>query len=187
MNEPIETAAIPEDRLSHSPGHRQAQSCSSRRPTSETRGLSKSDRIARFRTEMYNNVLPTLPDIPGFHVCWLSTTNSSDSVQRRESQGYERIRPDEMPGFEHITLNSGPSAGYIGLNEMVAAKLPLDMWEEYMHISHHERPLDQEEKLRDTVRFIQQAAQEGGAQVYLGDGTQELMGGGRAPQAMFIE
>jgi len=135
---------------------------------------------------MYNNVLPSLPDIPGFHVCWLSTTNSSDSIQRRESQGYERIRPAEMPGFEHITLNSGPSAGYIGLNEMVAAKLPLDLWVEYMAISHHERPLDQEEKLRDTVRFIQQAAQEGGAQVYLGDGTQELMGT-RAPQAMFTE
>lgn len=140
----------------------------------ETRGLSKAELIARFRTEMFNNVLPALPDMPGYHLCWVSTTNQNDTVNHRETMGYERVKPEDLPGMEHITLTQGNFAGCIGMNEMVAMKLPTDLYQEYMRINHHERPYSEEEKIRETVRYLKDQAQDGGASVYLGDGTNEM-------------
>ena len=139
------------------------------------RKATKSELIARFRTEMFNNVLPKIPDIPGYHLCWLSANSTYDTIQHRETIGYELVRPDEIPGFDHVTVKDGPHAGYVGLKEMVLAKLPLELYHEYMKIAHHDRPNEEQGKLRDTVRFIQETARDGGADVYIGDGTNEIM------------
>jgi hypothetical protein len=141
----------------------------------DTRKASKQELISRFRTEMFNNVLPKVPDIPGFHLCWLSANSSYDTIQHRETIGYELVKPSEIPGFDHVIMKDGPHAGYVGLKEMVLAKLPLDLYHEYMRIAHHDRPNEEQGKLRDTLRFIQDTAREGGADVYIGDGTNDMM------------
>lgn len=146
-----------------------------RRSTADVRGLSKAEMIAKFRTEMYSNVLPTMPEIQGYHLCWLSTTNQYDPIAHRESLGYERVRPEDLPGMDHVTLSQGPFAGCIGLNELVLFKLPIDMWHEYMRIAHDERPYESEERVREIVNYARNAAQEGGGDVYLSSGTNELM------------
>jgi hypothetical protein len=177
-----------DDRLSHTAGAgRNSRRDNQRRAIADARGLSKKDMIAKFRNEMYNNVMPTLPSIEGYHVCWLSTTNPYDTVAWRESIGYERIRPEELPGFEHITLTSGPAQGFIGLNEMVAAKIPLDLYYEYMHIAHHERPMEHQMKMRTALETIKNQAAGDGVPIQLGDGSLAFFKEAGQPRPMFTE
>lgn len=155
--------------------HTDERTSDRRRSAADVRGLSKAELIAKFRTEMFNNVLPAVPEIPGWHLCWLSTTNQYDSISHRESLGYERVKPEDLPGMDHITLAQGNFSGCIGLNELVLFKIPLDLWHEYMRIAHDERPYESEERVREIVNYARNAAQEGGGDVYLSSGTQDLM------------
>ncbi len=111
------------------------------------RKMSDEERLAEFRKSFYNSVLPDLPVIPGFHTCWLTTTNPRDSLAARARLGYEPIRSEEVPGWEFVTLKTGDYAGCIGVNEMIAAKVPLELYEAYMYEAHHVQPLQEEQKL----------------------------------------
>jgi hypothetical protein len=170
-------------------GPRTGRVAEKREPVSEARGLTKEQLAARFRVQMYNNALPQLPSdaVPGFHLCWLSTTNKYDSIASREAMGYERVKPEEMPGFDHIVIKSGNFAGCIGHEEMVLFKLPLDLWEQYMTIAHHDRPFDEEERVRDVARYLKDIAREGGGDVYLGEGTQEIVNQRKSRTPTFSE
>ena len=50
------------------------------RQATENRELSDDERLEMFRMQLYNDALPNIPDIPGFHVCWLTTTNKNDTI-----------------------------------------------------------------------------------------------------------
>lgn len=117
-----------------------------------------SVRLEEFRNSHYQSVLPDIPKIPGYHVCWLSTTNPSDTIARRIRLGYEPIKASEVPGYETVSLKTGEYAGCIGVNEMIAFKLPLHLYEMYMRESHHSQPLEEEGKLRSTADMIQEEA-----------------------------
>jgi len=130
------------------------------REVTENRELTEDPRLDEFRNSFYQAVLPDLPKIPGFHVCWLTTNNPGDSIARRTRLGYEPIHADEVPGYEAISLKTGEYAGCIGVNEMIAFKLPLHLYEGYMRYSHHELPLQEEQKLRAVKdRIVEEAAQ----------------------------
>jgi len=45
--------------------------------------------------------------------------------------GYEPIKPEDVPGWEYATLKTGDWAGFIGVNEMLAFKLPMDLYGKY--------------------------------------------------------
>lgn len=165
---------------------RETRAADKRKPLSDER-VSKEELVQRFRVQMYNNALPRVPEIPGYHLCWLSTTNKYDSIAAREAQGYERVRPDEIEGFDHVTVKEGKFAGCIGHEEMVLFKLPADLWQQYMMIAHHDRPYDEEEKIRDVARYLRDVARDGGGDVYLGDGTQEILNAHKSRTPTFSE
>lgn len=144
------------------------------RSVTENRVISDSDRLDMFRQSLFQSALPDLPDIPGYHVCWLTTTNPRDTIHSRRSLGYEPVVPEEVPGWEYASVKTGEYAGMIGVNEMVAFKLPMRLYEMYMHEAHHERPNAEEGKLADTADFIRQEARRRGADVIEGDGISSL-------------
>jgi hypothetical protein len=117
------------------------------RSTTEMRELSDSERIDEFRQTFFQSALPDLPDIDGYHVCWLTTENPRDPIHGRIRLGYEPIKVSDMPGWKHASLRTGEWEGCIGVNEMVAFKLPLHLYEAYMREAHHNQPLAEEEKL----------------------------------------
>jgi hypothetical protein len=170
-------------RLSHTT--REEARPAARLAAADVRGLSFEERMAAYRNEMYSNVLPTLPKIEGYHVCWVSTTNQSDTVQWRESIGYSRITPDEVKGFEHVTVTSGLYAGSVMLNEMIAMKVPLKIYFGYMHIAHHERPLEHQAKMGRDLAGLRQNGD--GVKVELADGSQSFMRASAEPRPMFTE
>lgn len=154
------------------------------RAATENRALSDEDRVEMFRQQFFQSALPDLPPIPGFHVCWLTTTNPRDSIHHRMRLGYEPVKPEDVPGWDcdSSTLKSGEWSGFIGINEMLAFKLPLDLYERFMRESHHNMPQEEEEKLTDTAEFLQQQARSQGAHVSVGDGLSEIAEDKRKPQ-----
>lgn len=162
-----------------------------RKPMSDERGLSVEELAQRFRVANFTNVLPLPPELTigriAYHTIWLSTNNDGDPIAQREAQGYTRVLPEEIPGFQHMTVDSGRFAGCIVHREMVLYKLPKELWEIYMKINHHEKPYEEEEKIRDTARYVKDVARDGGADVYLGDGTSELVNARLRRDPIFYE
>lgn len=113
-------------------------------------------RLSMRRDEFLHNVLPDLPKIPGYHCCWLSTTNQSDSIQNRMRLGYVPLKKEDIvnSGYEMLEIKEGQYEGYIGCREMIAFKLPKDLYEHYMEELHHIAPNEEDEKLNALVEDL---------------------------------
>jgi hypothetical protein len=96
--------------------------------------------------------------------------------------GYEPLKPEDVPGWDYATLKTGDWAGLIGVNEMLAFKLPISLYEKYMKEAHHDAPLREEEKLSDTAEFLEQQARTSKSRLTMGDGTMEI---GQQREAQF--
>jgi hypothetical protein len=118
------------------------------------REVTDAERLERFRLAMFQNQLPALPKMEGWHLCWLTTSNPRDSVQGRLRLGYELVKPEEVPGWEANIVAAGPYSGCIGINEMVAARLPMRLYELYMTEAHHNQPLAEEGRLKSTLDAV---------------------------------
>jgi hypothetical protein len=163
-----------DERLKKSAGDARESRAMQDRASTENRELSDDERVEMFRQQFYQSSLPDLPKLPGWHMCWLTTTNPRDSIQTRIRLGYEPVKPEDVPGWEYATLKTGDWQGFIGVNEMLAFKLPLSLYEKYMREAHHDAPLREEEKLSDTAEFMEQQARASKSRLDMGDGTSEL-------------
>lgn len=153
------------------------------RSLTEDRQIMDSDRLEMFLRSFAAEKLPRLPDIPGYHCCWLTTTNNADPLFRRLQWGYELLKATECPGLETCTLKTGDYAGCVGTGEMLAAKLPLELYEMYMTEVHYTQPLAEEGKLRSTLDLIEQEAMKKKARLDIEEGTRQLgRRTGRAPK-----
>lgn len=144
------------------------------RQVTENREVSEDDRLEMFRNQLFNDALPDLPDIPGYHVCWLTTTNPRDPIHRRMQLGYEPVKPEEVPGMEYASMKTGDWVGFIGVNEMLAFKLPLSLYEKFMQEAHHNAPLREETKLDEAAQVMRQQAERAGARLIEGDGMEDM-------------
>ena len=109
------------------------------------------ERRTNFRDEWTANALPTPPAIPGFHLCWLSTTNSYDQIHKRMRMGYEPVKASELGSFEIYKVKSGEYEGLVGCNEMLLFKIEKSLYQEMMHYFHHEKPLEDELMIKNSL------------------------------------
>lgn len=137
---------------------RQSRAAGDRKVAATHRTLTDEERLDTFRKSFFQSVLPDLPPIPGYHVCWLTTTNPRDSIPGRIRLGYEPVRQEDVPGWEYASLKSGDFKGCIGVNEMIAFKLPMSLYESYMREAHHIQPLYEEQKLSSVLDVIREEA-----------------------------
>lgn len=144
------------------------------REVTERREISDDDRINMFREQLYNDALPDLPPIPGYKTIWLTKDNSRDPIQRRLQLGYEFVTPKDIPGFDYITLKTGEYAGVIGVNEMIACKLPVRLWEAYMQEAHHNAPLRDEERIRESNELMMEQAKAAKGALIVEEGFDEM-------------
>lgn len=141
----------------------------------EERELSDDEGLEIFRDSLTQSVLPDLPAMPGYHVCWLTTSNPRDSIAWRLRVGYELIRAEEIPGWDGAQMKTGEYSGVVGINEMVAARIPLSRYNRYMREVHHAMPLEQEQKLKTQTDLLKENANRMGARVDEGDGMAEIV------------
>ncbi len=120
----------------------------SSRASPEAGFVSSAERRKMFRSEFTQEALPNPPEMPGWHLCWLSTTNQYDPIHKRMRLGYQPVMADELPGFEHLKVKAGEHVGHISCNEMILYKLPEEIYQDYMLETHHYAPLEEAEKIR---------------------------------------
>lgn len=121
----------------------------------EDKFISTQERRRMWSEEWTQSALPKLPHLEGWHLCWLSTTNSYDSIDKRMRLGYVPVKADEIPGFEEYRVKSGEHIGFVSCNEMLLFKLPMDIYQEVMAYQHHERPREEAEKIKVQMENLQ--------------------------------
>jgi hypothetical protein len=101
-----------------------------------------------WKDEWTQSALPNAPHIPGWHVCWLSTTNSYDSIDKRIRLGYVPVKAEDIKGYENYRVKAGEYVGYVACNEMLLFKIPEEHYQEIMAHFHHDAPLEEANKIR---------------------------------------
>ena len=142
------------------------------RNTANADDVAQRERAAAFRDKWQNSALPDIPKdaIPGMHLCWLSTTNQYDSIDKRIALGYEPVKAAELgKGFESLgKMSSGKFEGCVSCNEMVLFKIPEEVYQEVMRLLHLEDPLEHQRNITAAVRSNSQE----------GKGGQSILEGG---------
>lgn len=132
------------------------------RAAPEDKFISTQERKKMWSEEWTQSALPKLPSLSGWHLCWLSTTNSYDSIDKRIRLGYVPVKSEEFPGYEDYRVKAGEHVGYISCNEMLLFKLPMDVFQEVMTHMHHDKPREESEKIRVQVENLQGARDSNG-------------------------
>ena len=125
----------------------------------------RRERLDAFWDKWANTALPDIPAglVPGMHLCWLSTTNQYDSIDKRIALGYEPVKAAELgKGFENLgKMSSGKFEGCVSCNEMVLFKIPEDIYQEVMRMLHLEDPLEHQRNVTANVRSAAEAGKGG--------------------------
>ena len=132
---------------------RSAQDLSRAAP--EEKFVSAQERRKMWSDEWTQSALPKLPEMKGWHLCWLSTTNSYDSLDKRMRLGYVPVRADEFPGFDNYRVKAGEHVGFVACNEMILCKIPEDVYQDIMLQMHHEAPMEEADKIRVQIENLQ--------------------------------
>lgn len=167
-----------DDRLKRDLGVARRSRGSEDRKVTEDRVLTDDVRLQMFQQQLYNDALPDLPkNDPDWHYIWLTTTNPRDTIHQRMRLGYELVKAEDVPGFgSSVTIKTGDYAGCIGVNEMVAARLPMSLYQGFMKIAHHDRPQEQEDILKQSLEELNEKAQRDGGRLVDGAERGEVNG-----------
>ena len=125
------------------------------RAAGEEKLMSAQERRRAWSEELTQSALPKLKPMDGWHLCWLSTTNTYDSIDKRMRMGYIPVKSDEYPGYEDYKVKSGEHVGFISCNEMLLFKLPMEIYQDIMTYQHHERPQEEAEKIKVQLESLQ--------------------------------
>jgi len=128
----------------------------------EEKFISTQERNQMWSEEWTQSALPKLPNMDGWHLCWLSTTNTYDTIDRRIRLGYVPVKSEELPGYEDYRVKSGEHVGYISCNEMLLFKLPNDIFQDVMKHFHHDKPREEADKVRVQMENLQGARDSNG-------------------------
>ena len=83
------------------------------REAPEKQFASSDEQMKMWKDEWTQSALPAVPEVKGWHLCWLSTTNSYDSIDKRIRLGYVPVKVEEFPGFENYRVKAGEYSGFI--------------------------------------------------------------------------
>lgn len=112
--------------------------------------------------QFIETALPTPPALPGYHLCWISTTSTYDTPFKRQRLGYTPVRQSEMPGFDSSNGQSLQGyEGFVTCNEMLLVKIPLSHWQLLMKHYHHARPAQDEQSIVDEAKRVAEQHQTG--------------------------
>jgi hypothetical protein len=143
-------------------GNRETRNEDASRAAPEDKFISTQERKKMWSEEWTQSALPKLPSLNGWHLCWLSTTNSYDSIDKRIRLGYVPVKSEELPGYEDYRVKAGEHVGYISCNEMLLFKLPMDVFQELMTHMHYDKPREESDKIRVQVEQLQGARDSNG-------------------------
>lgn len=141
-------------------------------------GLVSDEEFSRLLNEDFDDAaLPKPPVMPGWHLCWVSTTSNYDTPARRQRLGYLPVRMAEYQ--EKFDPTNGRSLvgheGFVTCNEMLLMKIREERYQQIMLHYHHKQPLREEAGIvEQTKEAAEQHAQRSGKPVQMGSGITDM-------------
>lgn len=131
-----------------------------------------------FREKWMTTYLPNLPKKAGWHRFWASTSNPSDTPQRRLALGYTFVQEEELKGEgwfpEAASVKDGGTMdGAVKWREMVAMQVPEELYQEIMQEFHYDMPRDAVANIFEPLAALDERAKMQGGKVTL---TEDLDG-----------
>ena len=108
------------------------------------------------REQALTSALPNPPPIPGYHLCWLSTTNTYTPISYYTRLGYVPVKPEEVVGWHYLKEHSATIGDLVSCNEMVLYKTTEDAYQQIMRTVHHEKPNEEAERLKVNLDMLKQ-------------------------------
>lgn len=149
--------------------------------------LSAEERRRQLRQDWVQEILPTPPKIPGFHVCWLSTTNSMDPIYKRMQRGYIPVQSSEVGNYAGMSsvVKDGEFQGCVSCNEMLLFKIEQQMYQDLMAIYHYDMPMEQERGIYEKVVGGTGNVDSNGRHLDVVEGEFNSLGNNRSPTPTF--
>lgn len=121
--------------------------------------LSQDEREQMLRDDALQNTLPIPPKKAGVHWFWGSLTNPYTPIEWYMRLGWKPVKFEELAGWANANMRgkSGEYAGCITVNEMVLMRGDETAYQRYMRILHHEKPMQEQERMRQSMRSVEEA------------------------------
>ena len=147
--------------------------------------LTAEERRQMLRQDWVQELLPAPPVIPGFHTCWLSTTNSMDPIYKRIQRGYQPVSVNDVLGFSGASelVKDGEYKGCISCNEMLLFKVEDQLYQDLMTIYHYDLPTEQERGIYEKAN--NQVLDSNGKSIGIVEGDFNSLGRNSAPNLRF--
>ncbi len=119
----------------------------------ELPNMTDDELEALFLAEYEISGLANPPAIPGWHLCWLTTSSQFDTIQRRQRVGYIPVMKSEMPGYDpSMGASLEKYEGMVTCNELVLHKIQNRRYQVMMNLFHHKTPLKSEEAILSQIK-----------------------------------
>ncbi len=129
----------------------ESRAMASRAMTDQREEMTDDERFELAASAALDSVIPTVPEIPGYSLCWVSTTHPSDTPTNRRAIGWEFVSIEDMPGFSNLCVKAGEHPGALACREMVLMKIRNGLRKRYLTHFHHTIPAEQDQKLTEQV------------------------------------
>lgn len=147
--------------------------------------LTAQERRNQLRQDWVQELLPTPPSIPGYHTCWLSTTNSMDPIYKRMQRGYMPVTAAEAGNLSAAeTVKDGEFKGCISCNEMLLFKIEEQTYQDLMTIFHYDMPLEQARGIFEKANGVREM-DSNGRDISIVEGDFNSLGQDNAPLRPF--
>jgi hypothetical protein len=142
------------------------------------RDMTDPERRRKLRERWGESILPNLPDRPGYHRCWVSTTHPIDTPQRRRRFGYQFVKMEDVRGAgwtaDVDAVKDGSFSGCVMWRELVAMEITQEGYLEYMTEFHRDQPYEQGRNLIDGLDELADTARSKGGRVTLEESMEEF-------------
>ncbi len=139
--------------------------------------MDDEEALRRFRTSLTSNILPEVPHIEGYHLCWVpkESNNMFDTVAHRLRLHYTIVKPEELSAgaLPSNTNRSAEFEGAVSFNELILMKLPARLYQIYATDTHHTQPLEQERVIKQRIDDLRGATDSSGRGLVTTDGGAE--------------
>ena len=142
----------------------------------------------RIRAVFDDTLLPNLPQRPGWHRCWVSTTHNNDTPMRRRRLGYRFTTYDEVKaqgwGSDEYAVKDASHVyhGCVMWREMIAMETPEENFIAIMRELHHDQPMEQSRGIYESLEAAGEEITDRGGRIAMAPGMETLKNYTRPPR-----
>lgn len=140
--------------------------------------VTDPERRREIRRKWMESVLPHLPYRSGWHRCWVGTTHTIDTPQKRRRFGYQFVKYDDLNSegwaADVDAIKDGRFQGSVMWREMIAMECTIRDYIDYMREFHHDQPSEMTDGIFSTVDEMNQNPALKGSKITLDEGIEDM-------------